>query len=87
MRKLWHLLEDVQHPYDVRMMPKGAQEDDLAIGALRIGLIPEGVVDLLQCHGVLITLVRGLPHNAVGTFAQTLRIHSIYIYISISDKR
>jgi len=78
-----HPLEDIHQPDDVGMVAKGTQKYHLAVGALGIGFVTKSIEYLLQGHGVLVSLVSGLPNDAVGTFPQALNelFNIIMIYV------
>lgn len=67
-------------------MAKGAQENYLSVGALCICLVPKSIVDLFESNCVLFSLIRCLPHNAVGALAQALLSNVKAINESIDEK-
>lgn len=68
-------------------MAKGAQENYLSVGALCICLVPKSIVDLFESNCVLFSLIRCLPHNAVGALAQALLSNVKAINESIDEKK
>lgn len=68
-------------------MAKGAQENYLSVCALCICLVPKSIVDLFESNCVLFSLIRCLPHNAVGALAQALLSNVKAINESIDEKK